>query len=144
MPRWRCGSSPITRAGKPYCHGTGGHLHARWNHCPGRDYGATANYRPIQNDGPHSDQAFVFDGAGVNHGAMANRNVITNYSGKIGRQVYNGTILNIRPLPDDYLFNVPPDNRLIKNAGVGSDSNISHDVSRFGDPCRGVHPRGGS
>jgi hypothetical protein len=87
---------------------------SRRNHGPLRDEGAGANDRmpaddsAIQYGRMHSDQALVFDRAGMHHGEMADSHIIANNNRVIVRQVDDRTILYIGPLTDLDEINITP------------------------------------
>jgi hypothetical protein len=53
----------------------------------------STDFRPIENDGSGSDEAFVADSARMNNCAMSNRDPITNNARVLGRAVNHDIVL---------------------------------------------------
>ncbi len=82
--------------------------------------GAVQNYRS------HSYEHPVLDFTGVHDGPMPDGDPIAHLTGVFIREVQDGIVLNVGVVPDTNPVNIPAQNRPVPDAGVLSQSDISH------------------
>lgn len=80
----------------------------------------------------HSDQAVIFYRAAVNHGVVADRDILADGERVAGVNVTRDIVLDVGAFPDDDGFIVSPQHRIEPDAHVG----VKRDVSdNFGSRC---------
>lgn len=105
--------------GHPEDKGTRGNNGVFSDHCSGSNNGTTPDDRPIQDCCFHADEAFIFDGAGVDHGKMSNGDVLSDVDPEIVGKVENTPILDIGAFSNHDLFDVAADDTIWPDGGLG-------------------------
>lgn len=103
--------------GYPEDKGTRGHDGVFCNNRSGPDDGPAADDGPIQNCCFHADEAFILDGAGVNHGKVSDGDVLADVDPEVVGKVENTTILNIGAFSDYDLFDISTDDAIWPDGG---------------------------
>src|SRR5208283_2154020 len=73
----------------------------------------------------HADQTFVLDDAAVQDHAVADGDAISDQAGNARVGVHHREILHVRPFADADALGIAPDDRVIPDAGAGSDLDVS-------------------
>lgn len=84
-----------------------------------------ADLDPVEQDRAHADQAFVLDHTAVQDHAVAHGDAISDQAGNARVGVNHGEVLQVRPFADADALGIAPDDRVIPDAGVGSDLDVS-------------------
>ena len=107
-PRATRGGLPSLRAREPRSHHRSG-----------------ADLDPVEQDRPHADQTFVLDDTAVQDDAVADGDAMADQAGDARVGVNHGEVLQVRPFADAYPLGIPPDHRVIPDAGIRSDLDVS-------------------
>ena len=79
-------------------------------------HGSLADYRAVQNDGPHADQAVVLHRAGVQNHTVAHGHVLAYMAAEVVRQMDAAIILDIGVISNDDLVDVRAQRGVVPDA----------------------------
>ncbi len=80
----------------------------------------------VQNHCSHAYKHPVPDFTGVDNGPMPDGDPVAHLTGEFIREMQDGIILNVGVVPDTNPVDIPAQNRTVPDAGVISQSDISH------------------
>jgi hypothetical protein len=92
---------------------------ARSHHRPGADLD------PVEQDRAHADQTLVLDDTAVQDDAVADGDAMADQAGDARVGVNHGEVLKVRPFANADPLGIAPDHRVIPDAGVHSDLDVS-------------------
>jgi hypothetical protein len=122
--------------GAPHDEGARRNSHARRDKRSGGDEAIVADFRPIENDRPHPDEAPVANRASVNHSGVAYRHVVTDGRRRdSARDVDDRVVLNVRARAYPNGENITAKDSAEPHARMFAEDNIANDA------CRGRNER---
>ncbi len=117
----------------------GGDIGAIGDEGPGADDGVMADDGAVHDGGAHAYEAFVFDGAGVDDGRVADGDVLADEDGEVVGEVDDGAVLHVGAVAYPDVVDISaqdaagPDAGLLSEAHVADEGGLGGDVGGGGD-----------
>lgn len=107
----------------------------------GTDDAVVADFDAVEQDGPHADEDFVSNGAGVKHGHVTDGDVVADEAAVLGGKVEHAAVLDVGAVAYGDAVDVAAKHGAIPDAGVLAKGDVSDERGRGGDEGAGGNVR---
>ena len=122
-----CGRAEHERSGRNF------HSHGDQRVCA--DNGTRADFHIVKNDGPHANQHFIVDLAGMDHRIMSDGHQLTHGCRIVCIDMNSGVVLNIRARADNDAIDVAAEHSAVPNTRFLFECHVTNDGRAGHNPC---------